>query len=1129
MAMHADMIAALRARAKRCHLVKVVLPDHTVLWTDGGVVKWGSDVYRAKDATYGSLKEIGDIEDGIEVDGEPVTISVIPPSLISLEALADADAQGGRVEIYLVALVNGAIAGEPYLLYIGELDQPSMRPGRERVLDYDVIPGEARALRVSEEQRQTDAFHRYRWPGEKGQQYATDGTKLTYWREDETRSVLGVTLGRGLENTNKAIQFTYEPNAPFAFPFGRVGIAGGEMRYRIGYGPTNRYQTTFNTIAASGPIGGLVSVAFDDTVTTFDGSDRATNGDHAGFMWFKFLPGDQPSSALTSPTGTEAHTSAAPGWTTDHKLSGSACYAWTGKENSKKSEFGGGLPKPLLVIDGLYGYDPTDVDSEIDDVSTWTVLDEGCRVALNWTIGRWEGDSGSSTYGVPYLCTAVGGIAAPLELIDVDAFADAAEIADGYGWKFAGTAYSDEDRIDALDDMLAVSGAKRSRKAGRISCVSLAAPKASSLTITNADTAGSPNIILAASRLDRINTGIPEFLSADHRWEIVPADPVSNAAWVTADGGRNTDSFEYRFCPDKDQASQLCYLEMARMRAGVSVSGDFQTWMMSVEPGDTVTWDEPEFLLENVKCRVWKRSYSPTTTLVKLELRQDLTDQDYTDAIAITGTVPTPSDPSTPTDDTVDPPTDESISVSGDEVTIDWTNGSARFFRTLILQSATSDIEDATQVASKGGGPGEAQTAVLKPGPGTWYFWIMSRSAPAEDYSDPVSLGSVVVAVDIDTDNLDDLNILRRTGGGVFTGDLTATEGASWGGNLTGRPTELTDGRITTALNASGVLQTAIPSGLADTSNLLRRAGGGLFSGDLAATAGADWSSNLTNRPTELTDGRVGTALDASGVLQTAIPSTLADASDLLRFSGGGAFTGALNANYITATSELSDDANLGGTASWTGVSGRPTDLSELDAAAATKLAGIESGAQVNPANLAALDATAASDLAAAKAGVDGLGALAAKNTVATADIDDNSVISIDPFEFSGTVTTSGATSDATAVTVMEFEVDSDGEPLLIRTELMAKFWHPSAGDFSFTLRFQRVGEAGVLRNDLVINGINGDQFHGFLAPTFLDVPSAGTHTYKVFAWASTNTGFTHRDFTDRFATVTHLKATTLA
>ena len=66
-------------------------------------------------------------------------------------------------------------------------------------------------------------------------------------------------------------------------------------------------------------------------------------------------------------------------------------------------------------------------------------------------------------------------------------------------------------------------------------------------------------------------------------------------------------------------------------------------------------------------------------------------------------------------------------------------------------------------------------------------------------------------------------------------------------------------------LDANGDLARNIASARADSSNILRRATGGLFTGDLAATDGAAWATNLTGRPTELTDGRVSATLSSTG------------------------------------------------------------------------------------------------------------------------------------------------------------------------------------------------------------------------------------------------------------------------
>lgn len=646
--MHADLIAALKAGWPIVHLVTVTLPDHTIRWTlERGFVKWGAHTWRSRDATYGVLDEIGDITDGIDDDASPVQIVIIPPNLTSLAALASSDAQGGWVTIHMACVnpTTGLIV-EPYQLHLGELDQPRLRPGRTRKLEYDIITGEARGLQPNEEQRQTDAFRQYVWPGERGDEYATEGTKKVYWRADEPRNAIGLLTGRGSEK-DEATEFTYEPNARLAFPFGRCGY-GGDIRYRVGYGPTNRWQSVFATCGASGPIKSLVSVEFDDEVTSFDGSDRATNGAHAGEMWFKFLPGDQPSAALTSPTGTNAHSAPAPGWTTDHKLSGRPCFVWTGKENSKESEYRGGIPKPVLTLEGLYGWDPAVPGCLIDDPTTWVWLEEGGRIALNWAIGRWEGSDGGSGYGVPYASKPVGGIAAPLATIDTAAFVAVADIADGNGWKAAGVVYSDQNKTDVLEDMLRASGAVRSRRCGMISCVSFGAPTVSVLIATARDTAGPIEIGLAPSRLDRKNTGIPSFLSEANRWEVTPVvGTVSNPAWVTADGGRSSDGYEYKNAPDPEQAAQLCYLEMANEREPVQGSGPFKPWMMQLEPGAAFDWDEPEYLLEEVKVRVWKRTWSPRDCTAKLDFRQE-TDSKYTDAFTQTGTAPPETIPGTP-------------------------------------------------------------------------------------------------------------------------------------------------------------------------------------------------------------------------------------------------------------------------------------------------------------------------------------------------------------------------------------------------------------------------------------------------------------------------------------------------
>jgi hypothetical protein len=73
-----------------------------------------------------------------------------------------------------------------------------------------------------------------------------------------------------------------------------------------------------------------------------------------------------------------------------------------------------------------------------------------------------------------------------------------------------------------------------------------------------------------------------------------------------------------------------------------------------------------------------------------------------------------------------------------------------------------------------------------------------------------------------------------------------ATVGADWTANVASRPTELTDGRVSAGLNSSGDLNRDITSGRSNSSNLLRRTGGGLYTGALAATAGATLGTDVS-------------------------------------------------------------------------------------------------------------------------------------------------------------------------------------------------------------------------------------------------------------------------------------------
>jgi hypothetical protein len=203
-----------------------------------------------------------------------------------------------------------------------------------------------------------------------------------------------------------------------------------------------------------------------------------------------------------------------------------------------------------------------------------------------------------------------------------------------------------------------------------------------------------------------------------------------------------------------------------------------------------------------------------------------------------------------------------------------------------------------------------------------------------------------------------------------------ASQTATWN-NLGSVPAELTDGRLATGLNPDGTLAINIPSSILTGSNVLRRNGGGLFTGHLASTRGAtlgvdtfdvdgvtaltaaalknasitvDGSGNLIGIGTsgvnvdnskQLWNQVTGTGKPADGATVNNVtysatqPGTATNgdiwvdtssAPNKVRVRVSGAWQ--LAANNATDTLHLSDGAGLGTRATWSNVtgSGRPAD-----------------------------------------------------------------------------------------------------------------------------------------------------------------------------------------------------------
>lgn len=741
------LVAHMKAGGPLVHLVTATLPGAVIRWTlEGGFVGWGDQVWTARDTRFGALAGISEITDGIDDDASPVTLSIIPPTLSSIAELAAADAQGAAVTIHLAGVnrETGLLVAEPYLLFGGALDQPRLLDGRERRLEYDILPADAFGLQPNEEQRQSDAFHQSIWPGERGYEHQTEGRKIVFWRDDDPNNAIGY-ISRSRKKGGDPKEFNYEPDAGLPFPMGRIMVPG-TLNYRVGFGPTNRFNAIVATVAASGPIQSFVSSTFNDELTNFGTNDVATDGEHSGAMWMQRLVGTQPQAALTFPTGLDVAGQPPTGWGSEYGQSGKAVFLLTMFENSKKTEFGGGVPVVRNVVEGLLGWDPLDALSAVDAPSTWAYLTEGGRWALNWCVGRWEGPDGLGGYGTPYLSSIVGGIGAPLAGIDVPAFVASSEIADANSWTVAACPTSADDKIDVLEGLLRASGAVRSRKAGKISCISYGAPRDSVLTVTARDTAGRLELPLYPSRLERKNTAIPTILSEANNWENTPLAPVTDAAWRTADGGKRSRRLDYPCVTGADQGAQLAYLELAHAREARAET-PMKAYLLQLEAGDCFNWDAREHLLET-KARVERRRWDPMTCGLKLAWATE-TDGKYAAAMAQVGVPPPPSDPNPPPPRFVEPPTDFNGEPNGANAELFWRNPiSTTFDFVNLYRASSSTFDSATIVDFYAGGGGEmVNVSDVPASPGTYFYWVKAVDVDG-NLSSPVGPVSVVVTTD---------------------------------------------------------------------------------------------------------------------------------------------------------------------------------------------------------------------------------------------------------------------------------------------------------------------------------------------------------------------------------------------
>ncbi|WP_420478225.1 hypothetical protein [Brevundimonas sp. FT23028] len=469
---------------------------------------------------------------------------------------------------------------------------------------------------------------------------------------------IGAATAPSLPSQGANVEWTADPDAPMHFALGRIGVAGNIIDAGV-FGTNDMYVSFVVECGSAGPIKGFESFKADDNVVTIGAGTAVTSEPFAGEMWVARTRGLQPDVAMSMPTGLQDGSTWSQ-WGSGRRLSGTYGYLVTMAENSKGSAYTGKIPSFMNVIEGLFCYDPR-YDStypggsgtcRLNDASTWVYSQNPIIHGLKWALGLWEGPTlkGAPAHGST-TDFQVGGVGAKVENILVSTFVEAANIADANGWTSAAWPSTDDDKIEVLRKFLETGGASYAEINGMMACIHRATPRAPVFAITGADTAGPVEIDATSSRLNRINTIRPRFLSEANDWRMTAVTEVTRSTWKLEDGQgipvTRTRGMDYDFCDQSVQARTLAALDIAHSREPIRGKVPLRIYT-NPQPGDCFIFDEPDFELADVKCIVTSVEDDTDNDRLVVSFESE-TDEFYTWAYSQTGATP-PTPPSIASD-----------------------------------------------------------------------------------------------------------------------------------------------------------------------------------------------------------------------------------------------------------------------------------------------------------------------------------------------------------------------------------------------------------------------------------------------------------------------------------------------
>lgn len=212
MALAPAMDAALQGVAPTLvGLVEITLPDYDLrlLAPGTGVIGWGGKTFTGNDPNFGVLAAVGEISDGTGDEAPAISLTFMPPTDAAAGVLAAPTMQGSPVKVWLAAVdrASGLVYADPELLFIGELDVPTITAGKEgRTLEYEVVSVFERLFDQDEGARLVGGFHKSIWPGELGFDFVTGVEDKLFWGVESPKGAVSYSGGSTRESAGKWYQ-----------------------------------------------------------------------------------------------------------------------------------------------------------------------------------------------------------------------------------------------------------------------------------------------------------------------------------------------------------------------------------------------------------------------------------------------------------------------------------------------------------------------------------------------------------------------------------------------------------------------------------------------------------------------------------------------------------------------------------------------------------------------------------------------------------------------------------------------------------------------------------------------------------------------------------------------------------